>query len=268
MSEITNVIQIKRGAIVPPQGGLAPYELGFVVNKVQNENKVEENQDPSSGYLYIGDLSGIDEAGQLIYMPQKIKAGYADQAGNAVTANSAISATSAKNAEEAENANNARNVKIEGIEGIIPITKGGTGAANESEARANLGLGATAVMNTIPIANGGTGAQNAKDARANLGIPAMSFTDTNTKGFNNYGMLLSRLGNTTGESAESDNYYIWIDAVGGLHYGVTFKGGTTPTIFNVFSTGQEIILNEKHYGDTLPAPGKKGRLFLKKVSTT
>ena len=265
MSEITNVIQIKRGAIVPPQGGLAPYELGFVVNNVQNESKVVENQDPSSGYLYIGDLSGIDEAGQLIYMPQKIKAGYADQAGSAETANYA---KKAEEAEEAENANNARNVKIEGIEGIIPITKGGTGATNESDARANLGLGATAVMDTIPLANGGTGAQNAKEARANLGIPAMNITYPETNGFNNYGMLLSRLGNTTGESLEFDNYYIWIDAFGGLHYGVAINGSTTPTIFNVFSTGQEIILNEKHYGDTLPTPGKKGRLFLKKVSTT
>lgn len=57
---------------------------------------------------------------------------------------------------------------------IVPISKGGTGAATAAQARRNLGLGNTS--GAVPIANGGTGATNAVAALNNLGIGFGSVT--------------------------------------------------------------------------------------------
>ena len=98
-----NIFQVKRGAQVPSLGGLAPYELGFVINNIQDntsEDGVQKNMDENAGYLYIGDLARV-EGENLIYMPTKIKAGYADKAGSATSATYANKAGSATYAEEA-----------------------------------------------------------------------------------------------------------------------------------------------------------------------
>ena len=111
MSEITNVIQIKRGATVPPQGGLAPYELGFVVNNFLENREIIQNNDQSAGYLYIGDLNGINnETGELLYTPKKIKAGYADESGNAKHAKEADHAVQADHSVQSSYAEKAGNI--------------------------------------------------------------------------------------------------------------------------------------------------------------
>ena len=107
---MSNIFQVKRGAQVPSLGGLAPYELGFVVNNIQDatgENGVAKNIEPSAGYLYIGDLDRVEvegEAKRLVYMPTKIKAGYADEASSATYATEAGYAESADQAGYAEEA--------------------------------------------------------------------------------------------------------------------------------------------------------------------
>ena len=116
---MSNIVQIKRGRSVPNQGGLMPYELGYIVTKYEIDEKIEENNS-QGGYLYIGDLKEAQtEEGKrtLVYEPVKIKAGYADIAGLArdldnqgiervksIKVDSAVSADSATNAENAENA--------------------------------------------------------------------------------------------------------------------------------------------------------------------
>jgi hypothetical protein len=77
----------------------------------------------------------------------------------------------------------------------LPITEGGTGASNASDARNNLGIGSLATQNSnsvtitggsitgitdLAIADGGTGASNAVDARTNLGLGSMATQDANT----------------------------------------------------------------------------------------
>ena len=55
---------------------------------------------------------------------------------------------------------------------ILPVIKGGTGGGNQTEARANLGLGSVAVESIVPISKGGTGGKNQAEARAALNIKA------------------------------------------------------------------------------------------------
>jgi hypothetical protein len=54
----------------------------------------------------------------------------------------------------------------------LPVAKGGTGAANQVDARAGLGLGAVATENILPVVKGGTGGNTAAAARAALGVKA------------------------------------------------------------------------------------------------
>ena len=52
---------------------------------------------------------------------------------------------------------------------ILPVAKGGTGGANQADARIGLGLGAASTENIVPVAKGGTGGIDQASARSGLG---------------------------------------------------------------------------------------------------
>lgn len=62
--------------------------------------------------------------------------------------------------------------------GVLPIARGGTGAATAEGARAALGIGG--ITETVTIAHGGTGATTSADALNNLGAAAKAHTHTAT----------------------------------------------------------------------------------------
>lgn len=104
MSEIKNVVQIKRGPGQPADGVLFSYELGF---------------DTSEGYLYIG-----NEAEQAV--AQKIKAGYADAAGKLSTARTIQVDLASSSAIEFDGSKNI----IAGVTGVLPVEYGGIGLSS------------------------------------------------------------------------------------------------------------------------------------------
>lgn len=104
MSEIKNVVQIKRGPGQPADGVLFSYELGF---------------DTSEGYLYIG-----NEAEQAV--AQKIKAGYADAAGKLSTTRTIQIDLASSSAVEFDGSKNI----ITGVTGVLPVEHGGIGLSS------------------------------------------------------------------------------------------------------------------------------------------
>ncbi|WP_443698077.1 hypothetical protein [Pseudomonas sp.] len=52
----------------------------------------------------------------------------------------------------------------------LPVVKGGTGAENQADARANLGLGSVSTENIVPVTKGGTGGTTQAAARSGLGL--------------------------------------------------------------------------------------------------
>ena len=108
------------------------------------------------------------------------------------------------------------------------------------------------VFGTLPIAQGGTGATTAADARGNLGA------------FSKSGGTLT--GNVT---ISKDNP--WIRLKSGDNLGYFQLSGSTIAIGSAWDNSLKIdsngclILTNAMYGTTLPAAGKKGRIFFKKV---
>ena len=104
----------------------------------------------------------------------------------------------------------ARIPNLEDLTGLLPLTKGGTGGTDAATARASLGLGTAALVNTgttsgtvpliqatnklaasavpdlpdltgtLTISKGGTGATSALDARSNLGLGSAATASTGT----------------------------------------------------------------------------------------
>ena len=80
----------------------------------------------------------------------------------------------------------------DGLVNAVPVANGGTGAANATSARSNLGLGSIATQNAnsvsitggsitgitdLAVADGGTGIRSASAARTNLGVPSTTGQD-------------------------------------------------------------------------------------------
>ena len=143
--------------------------------------------------------------------------------------------------------------------GTLPIAQGGTGATSAANARETLGAassshthGAGDITGTLGIAHGGTGATTAADARNNLGA-------------------FSKSGGTlTGNVTISKNNP-WIRLQNGDNLGYFQLSNSTMAIGSTWDNSLKIdsagclILTSAMYGTTLPAAGKKGRIFFKKV---
>ena len=52
----------------------------------------------------------------------------------------------------------------------LPVAKGGTGGANQADARSGLGLGSVAVESTVPVAKGGTGRTDGRVLLSEVGV--------------------------------------------------------------------------------------------------
>ena len=116
-----------------------------------------------------------------------------------------------------------------------------------------------AKFGTLPVSQGGTGATSADVARTSLGI-----TPANIGALKTIGGTLT--GNLTISTADP-----WLKLQDGnsigyfqMYNSVIAIGSTYTKSLKIDSDGC-LILNDQMYGTTLPAAGKKGRVFFKKV---
>lgn len=152
--------------------------------------------------------------------------------------------------------------------GTLPIAQGGTGAASAAKARENIGAAASShthgagdITGTLGIAHGGTGATTAADARNNLGA------------FSKSGGTLT--GNVL--IKKDSNPFFKLQIANNTETGIIQvylpKGSSTQKMAIGFGSEKSIIVDDDGcliltgamYGTTLPAAGKKGRIFFKKV---
>ena len=152
--------------------------------------------------------------------------------------------------------------------GTLPIAQGGTGATSAADARSKLGAAASShthgagdITGTLAIAHGGTGATSAADARNNLGAFSKSggtLTGNVTISKDSNPFFKLQIGNNT----ETGIVQVYLP-----------KGSSTQKMAVGFGSGKSIIVDDDGcliltsamYGTTLPAAGKAGRIFFKKV---
>lgn len=125
------------------------------------------------------------------------------------------------------------------------VTKTGSGASgtwgiNISGNAATASKWATA--RTLTIGNTGKsvdGSSNVSWSAYEIGVPYVYHTGPGFSAYSNWGMMISRTGNTYGESGKGDNYYIVTDASNNLRTGHQLNGTANITWTE--------ILNERNY---------------------
>lgn len=153
--------------------------------------------------------------------------------------------------------------------GTLPIAQGGTGATSAADARSKLGAAASShthgagdITGTLAIAHGGTGATKAADARNNLGAFSKSggtLTGNVTISKDSNPFFKLQIGNNT----ETGIVQVYLP-----------NGSSTQKMAVGFGSKKSIIVDDDGcliltgamYGTTLPAAGKNGRIFFKKVN--
>ena len=173
------------------------------------------------------------------------------------------------------------------IFGTLPLAQGGTGSstslkdapngaiirklsddknnqlyytATDSGAFYSTGANVPAKFGTLPIAQGGTGATTAADARNNLGAfssggGTVTGSITINRAENPY-LALKQGDKTSG--------YVQVFTPSGSSVQKMLIGfGSAKSL--IFDSDGCLILTNAMYGTTLPAAGKKGRIFFKKV---
>ena len=253
-------------------------------SKVQASNKVLADGQPlyekDTHKLKVGD--GSTAAKSLPYIKVDTDSSLSSTSTNPIENKAVNTALSGKaNSSHTHNASDITS-------GVIPLDRGGTGsnvslrdAPNGAIIRKlkddkdnelwytptkNGALYATSengipVFGTLPIAQGGTGATTAADARNNLGAFSKSggtLTGNVTLSKDSNPFFKLQIGNNT----ETGIVQVYIP-----------KGSSTQKMAVGFGSGKSIIvdddgcliLTDAMYGTTLPAAGKKGRIFFKQV---
>ena len=274
----TTQIQDLKDMVPPIDNTLSSTSTNPVQNKVintalsgkANSSHTHKASDITSGVIPL-DRGGTGSSVSLRDAPngaiiRKLKSGDDNELWYTATKNGALYATSENGIP---------------VFGTLPLAQGGTGSSTsikdapngaiirklsddknnqlyytstKSGALYSTGADVPADFGTLPIAQGGTGATTAADARNNLGA-------------------FSKSGGTlTGNVIISSNNP-WIKLQDGDSAGYLQMYGSGTKMAIGFGSAKSLILNSDGcliltaamYGTTLPAAGKKGRIFFKKV---